>query len=301
MDARLVGLSPSDRWRWFTLNCVASINGGALPSVEEICAIVGATAATVERWLAKLTAAGLFVQGDGGLVPAEVGPCPMARKGVAEEVGKRRPMTAAERQRAYRARRRDDREAAGGVTRVTEAVTASVTDGHEKASPEELENINKSISAPDAREERDENFDRFWSAFPARHGENPRFPALVAWRKALAAGAVPDRLIAAAEAYRTATAGRPAQERRFICSAARWLSEGRWRDGGPVSASSEPASVTATPAKPPAPTVWLAAGTPQFNAWCVWWAEHKGGSPPRDARNGWRFPSEWPPGWSVAA
>ena len=107
-----------------------------------------------------------------------------------------------------------------------------------------------------------------------------RWANLADWHELYCAG----HLIEGAVAYAAAVAGR---EKRFICSAARWLSEGRWRESAPVSRASE--------AHVEAPGVWLAVGSPGWNAWAVWWKENKGVTPPRDSRDGWRFPAPMPP------
>lgn len=43
------------------------------------------------------------------------------------------------------------------------------------------------------------------------------------------------------------------------------------------------------------PGVWISAEAPEWPLWDAWWRAHKGKSPPRDLRNGWRFPSLTPP------
>jgi hypothetical protein len=128
-----------------------------------------------------------------------------------------------------------------------------------------------------------DRLDNFLAAFPARDEETPRQPVALAWAKAIHAGADPAELIRAARAYAAAVAGR---ERRFIVSAVRWLSEGRWRASGPPQAAAEPSAP---------PGVWIAAGGPGWSDWSAWWRETRGKSPPLDARGGWRFPAERPP------
>jgi hypothetical protein len=41
--------------------------------------------------------------------------------------------------------------------------------------------------------------------------------------------------------------------------------------------------------------VWISADAPQWEPWAAHWRATKGMSPPRDAKNGWRFPSFTPP------
>ncbi len=179
------------------------------------------------------------------------------------------PLTPAERTRRWREKRQ--RDAARD-----DAVTAG--DGLERGERTE---------ETDSACESDESFQSFLAAFPERDEPHAAEPARAAWRKAVRDGAAPETLIAGASAYRTATAGR---ERRFVVSAARWLAEGRWRDAAPKPAA---------PLKEPG--VWIADGSPEWRAWAVHWQETRGVSPPRDAKNGWRFPTLWPPSAVAAA
>ena len=43
------------------------------------------------------------------------------------------------------------------------------------------------------------------------------------------------------------------------------------------------------------PGVWIGAEAPEWPAWEAFWRAQNGKSPPRDPRNGWRFPSLTPP------
>jgi len=53
--------------------------------------------------------------------------------------------------------------------------------------------------------------------------------------------------------------------------------------------------------KPPDGSFYAALDSPQWNAWSAHWRKAKGTGPPTDPRGGWRFPSEWPPGFAVPA
>jgi hypothetical protein len=147
-----------------------------------------------------------------------------------------------------------------------------------------------SQTAPAARESATDVFDEFWQAFPSRDGDNPEQPALAAFRKAVAAGADPKAIILGAKAYASATAGR---ERRYVASAVRWLSEGRWRGGSQSTTNPNLGASISTPT--PAPGVWISATSAEWRAWADRWRETKGKSPPVDAKGGWRFPSQYPP------
>jgi hypothetical protein len=134
---------------------------------------------------------------------------------------------------------------------------------------------------PPPRHDPDDGFAEFWDAFPKRDGDNPREPALIEFRKAVAAGADTKVIIAAAKAYVSVTAGR---ERRYVASAARWLGERRW-NGEIVSRKNA--------LKPR--LVWISATSPEWRPWADHWRATKGKSPPVDNRGGWRFSSLNPP------
>lgn len=130
-------------------------------------------------------------------------------------------------------------------------------------------------------------FERFMAAFPEREGGQDVEQARPAWSRAVK-HETPEALIGAAAAYARAVEGRP---RRYVMSARRWLNERRWRDVAPVSAVTRPASES---------LVWVAYGTPAWNAWAAFYRTTRGKSPPQDRRGGWRFASKWPPDSAVA-
>lgn len=247
LDRRLQRLPASLFRFWFNLNCVASWAGGRLPATEDIAFLLRSSLAVTERRLAALAAA--------GLVELQEGKWALAGHDMSDATA---PMTGAERTKRWRERRACD-----------DAVTP-----RDALKREEMGKERESAS------ESDEGFDEFLAAFPRRDEGHAIEPARGAYRKAIAGGAKPADLIAAARAYAAATAGR---ERKFVASAARWLAEGRWRDSR---------------ARPPAvtePGVWIGEGSPEWRAWAAYWQEMRGVSPPKDSRNGWRFPSRLPP------
>jgi len=267
LDRRLQKL-PAGLFRfWFNLNCVASWSGGRLPPVEDIAFLLRSSVATVERRLAALADAGLIILADGA--PQFVdGAADLAPAGEPRA----KPMSGAERIRRWRERK------AAGVTARNDAETAR-----------DREDEKDEESAPGGASEND-GFEAFWRIFPKREGDNPQEPARAAYRKAVAAGAPPALLLAAAHAYAAVTASR---ERKFIASAARWLSEGRWRD------EAQKPDAAAPPIEPPG--VWIAADSPEWAPWSAHWRTTKGKSPPVDGRNGWRFPTLHPPAAELAA
>ena len=270
LDRRLQTMRPALFRLWFNLNCVSSWSGGRLPSIEDAAFLLRMSPATFARGLEALEGLGLLSRlGDEIMLHAAAGGAPEG-----EEDGRARPgpMTAAERTRRWREARRDARDAARDGDCDARDVTVT---------PLEEEKKEKETNSPRVtREERDDFFERFWSAFPSRDGDNPKAPALAAWRKALAGGAEPEELIAAARRYAESTRDR---ERRFICSAVRWLSEERWRSDKPAPAAVDPQGV------------WIAADAPEWAAWAEHWRATKGKTPPIDSKGGWRFPSKAPP------
>jgi hypothetical protein len=264
LDMRLRKLPAGLFKHWYFVRCVAACNGGALPPVEKIAFLLGSRVAVVERRLAALREAGLIAEEGGVLRIIE-----SEGDGAAEPQGE--PLSGAERTRRWRERR-----AAGD-----EAVTpGDAVEEDQKAD----------IDSPSPRRGAMvwEGFDEFFDAFPARDDDMPKQPVLAAWRKAVAEeGADPGELVRAARAYAAKVAGR---ERRFIVSAARWLSEGRWRDSrAPQRAETAPAGV------------WIASGSAEWEAWSAHWRETKGKRPPIDAKGGWRFPTLAPPEIRAAA
>jgi hypothetical protein len=129
-------------------------------------------------------------------------------------------------------------------------------------------------------------FDRFLAAYPERGEPHDVKLTGEAWRRAVAHGADPVELIAAAEAYRTARHGQPA--RLYLVGPRLWLQEQRWRDVGPVSAPS-------TASRPA--LVWVRLWIPGMNAWIP----YRGKTPPLDRRGEWWFQSRFPPSHSLAA
>lgn len=259
LDRRLQKL-PAGLFRfWFNLQCVASWSGGRLPPIADIAFLLRSSVAVVTRRLAALQDAGLvdMSEDEPRLVSCE------GRQDAPAE-----PVSGAARTKRWR----DRRETTAACDAARDEAVTGVTP------PEREEQKDKKDSARDARGKCD-GFEEFWRAFPKREGDNPEAPARSAYHRAIAQGAQPALLVAAAHAYAAVTASR---ERKFIASAARWLSEGRWKD---AAQKPEP--------KPNAepPGAWIKAGTPEWRAWADHYRETKGKGPPVDAKGGWRFPS----------
>ncbi len=233
-DQRLQRLPASLFRAWFNVLCAASRNGGTLPDLPDLAFMLRTRPGALSRRLEALKAAGLLEETDGALRPVE-----WERRQFVE-----RPAdpTAAERMRRFRER----------AAERNGAVTPTVMNAPlEQDTPLEKD----SLTAPEGAGA-SEGFDEFWQAFPQREGDNPEQPGLAAFRKAIAAGADPEAIIAGAKAYASATAGR---ERRYIASAARWLSEERWRQAAPAANA------------PIVETVWISATSPEWRAWAEHW------------------------------
>jgi hypothetical protein len=217
-DPRLQRIPASLFRAWFNVLCAAPRNGGTLPDLPDLAFMLRTRPRALTRRLEALKAAGLLEETDGVLRPVE-----WEKRQFVERPA---DTTAAERMRRFRER------AAERNGTVTPPVT--------NAPIEEDEDLDQdSHTAPPARESAIDAFEEFWRAFPSREGDNPEQPALAAFRKAVAAGADPKAVIAGAKAYASATAGR---ERRYVASAARWLSEERWRQAAPIPASNSKSS-----------------------------------------------------------
>jgi hypothetical protein len=268
-DPRLQRLAPATFRAWFNLLCVASKRGGALPPLAELAFMLRQRAGVLAKRLEALVEAGLLERAeDGGLRPIDWDKRQTIRE-TADEA-----MTGAERTRRWRERRDAARDEE--VSQRDEAVTGDI-DQDQDPEPQ---------SAPAARES--DLFAEFWEAFPKRSGDNPEAPARSAWRKAVAGGADPSAIVAAAKAYAVETRHR---EPKFIASAARWLSEERWRTSTPTKAEA-----AASP-----PGVWIGLDKAGWSEWAAFWRSTKGRSPPTDGRGGWRFPSPLPPSLEAAA
>ncbi len=261
-DPRLQRLPASLFRVWFNLLCAASRNGGTLPDLPELAFMLRTRPGALSRRLEALKAAGLIEEMDGALRPRE-----WDKRQFVE-----RPAdpTAADRMRRMR-ERAVERNGAMAPT-----VTNATVEGEEEKDTD-------TQTVPAARENELDAFGEFWRAFPRRDGDNAKKPALEAFQKAIAAGVDPGRIIAGAKAYASAVAGR---ERRYIASAARWLSEARWSGDTPSLGNAAPTAVAG---------VWISSTSPEWTAWADHWRTTKGKSPPIDGNNGWRFPTRLPP------
>lgn len=122
-------------------------------------------------------------------------------------------------------------------------------------------------------------FEELWELFPRKVGKDD---ALRVWKK-IRGRIEHDALKAAISKHAALVAGK---EKQYIPHPATWLNDGRWQDED---------------LQPPQPLAlvsgckqWVAYGTPAGDAWEARY-KAEGKIPPRDGRNGWWQPSEWPP------
>ena len=129
----------------------------------------------------------------------------------------------------------------------------------------------------------DDDFEQFWKAYPKRgSASNPKKPARDKFDRAVAAGADPKVIVAAARRFCEVERQNGNEGTKFIPQATRWLNEQRWND--------YPA-----PAAELVPGVHVKADTPEWNAWCGWLRRQGKPTPPTDKAGGWRFETQWPP------
>jgi hypothetical protein len=117
---KLLRLSDAMHRAWYTLMCIASANGGALPPVADIALRLRIKPSKVAEWMTLLVKAELFDNCDGTFVPHN-----WENRQYKSDVT---DPTAAQRMKRYRENKRNDRNAAVTVIRPeTEADTEQST------------------------------------------------------------------------------------------------------------------------------------------------------------------------------
>lgn len=137
-------------------------------------------------------------------------------------------------------------------------------------------------------------FDRFWVAYPKRHGANPKAPARAKFERAVRNGAEPEAIIAGAHAYYDQVAHTQKLDSEFVAMATTWLNQKRWEDYPRRDLAEEGLTAFSR--------AFVDVDSPQWKAWDVWRRQREGrGWPQTDCRidgrlrRGWYFVSEWPP------
>lgn len=91
------------------------------------------------------------------------------------------------------------------------------------------------------------DFDRFWTVYPKRIGQNPKHPASLKFLRAVKQGADPEAIIASARRYAIECSG--IEDRTFVTQAVTWLNQRRWEDGpGLLPEGAEMPKTTGPPA-----------------------------------------------------
>jgi hypothetical protein len=130
----------------------------------------------------------------------------------------------------------------------------------------------------------DDRFLEFWEAYPKRDGANPKEPARKKFFALIKSGVDPGAIIAGAGRYAADMRARAQDRTPYVAQALTWLNQQRWGD------------YSADPPKLVELTGFYAEfGSEQLDAW----DKTRVGGYPRDKAGGWRFPTEWPPGWST--
>jgi hypothetical protein len=133
-------------------------------------------------------------------------------------------------------------------------------------------------SESDAREV----FEEFWKVRLKRDGPDPREPARRAFMEALKAGADPSAILAGMRRFAELHADKA--NTRFVARTEKWLREKSWEDYPQLA---DPRAQG---------QVWLRGDDARFKAWDRHLQASRGKGAPTDARGGWLFPAEWPPG-----
>lgn len=136
-------------------------------------------------------------------------------------------------------------------------------------------------------------FERFWQAYPKRSGSNPRAPALQKFERIVKSGVEAERIIQAAEEYRSQMLTTQKFGTEFVAMATTWLNQKRWEEHAVSTIASGESS--------PSNRVFVDVDTPQWAAWKQWRKERENRQWPQHdfriaghVRRGWFFPSEWP-------
>jgi hypothetical protein len=128
----------------------------------------------------------------------------------------------------------------------------------------------------------EEAFEEFWKLRLKRDGPDPREPARRVFLEALRAGAEPPTILAGMRRFADLHADKAGT--RFVARTEKWLREKTWEDYPPLSDACAQGQV------------WLRGDDARFKAWDRFLQSSRGKGAPTDARGGWLFTSEWPPG-----
>ena len=127
-------------------------------------------------------------------------------------------------------------------------------------------------------------FEEFWTLRLKRDGPDPREPARRAFAAAMRAGADPSAITAGMRRFAEVHADK--RGTRYVARTEKWLHEKTWEDyAAPVLLDPRAQG-----------QVWLRRDDERFKAWDRYFLAKRQRGAPTDARGGWLFASEWPPG-----
>ena len=193
----------------------------------------------------------------------------------------------ANRQAAYRERKRRNRDNDANSRSGDAGVTAASRHGDVTVTHQILETDTESkkdiCAVAKATRTANSDFEEFWKAYPSRgKARNPKHPAQKKFEAAVRQGAPPISIIAGAKRYAAAMLETGKVGTEFVAMAVTWLNQRSWEDGPPAE------NVV------PMAGHYAAFNSPEMDAWVVY-ERSMGKSYPRDRSGGWRFPSQWPP------
>lgn len=265
-DPKVQALRPDLFKAWVNLLCVASRNGGAIPSLGEASfglRLPDSRAAVVVTELAR---AKLLDKVEGGYF------APHNWSGRQFKSDKSNDRVA-----AFRERQKQQRS----------DVTSNVTETANETPPEtDTESETEKTETRASARAVEEAFKRFREAYPKRDGANPWEPARKKFAALLKSSVDAEAIIAGAQRYADECQRKGLVGTDKVAQATTFLSQRRWEDY-------------------PAPRELAAEGLPGFYAraeseelaaWHDYGKATRGRTYPTDKNGGWQFPMQWPPG-----
>jgi hypothetical protein len=200
-DPKVQRLSGDTFKFWINMLCIASKNGGVLPSIEDMAFALRVSNDVCSSLIDELKTCGL-IDGSKRLVPH------------GWEKRQYKSDTSTDRVKRFRERSRNVTETVNETAPDTDTETDTETDKNQKKIPKKRDR-----SAGSAE------FENFWSVYPRKIN---RAVALKAFEKATRKTEA-DLIITAVRGYKFA------DDEQFIPHPATWLNQERWIDGTPTS------------------------------------------------------------------
>lgn len=197
--------------------------------------------------------------------------------------------TSATRQAAYRERKRSrDGQCDVPETGNDGEVTAVSRHGDAPETETEANTDKKDIRAvADAPRPRTkiERWDEFKRSYPKRKGANPWKPAFESYERHVRNGTTEQTLIDGAKSLERQCRADGQIGTQFVPQAVTWLRQQRWGDDTPDEAET------------PLQGFYAKFESAEQDAWDAYGKAKSGKTFPRDKNGGWRFPTQWPPGY----